>query len=603
MKVRHFVCAAVALAGLLCGGLLSAAEAGPAVVKVTGGPGTFQLTVDGKPYFACGVGGSMSLETLKACGGNSFRTWGIDHAARDLAKAEAMGLTVTLGYWMGHERHGFDYSDTAALEKQKAEVRQMVEKYKNHPALLIWGLGNEMELEAKNPEPAWRQVNVLAELIHELDPNHPVMTVVAEVTPEKLAKLQELCPAVDIIGVNAYGGAASIGDRWVQMKAKKPFMLTEFGPVGHWETGKVHGAAVEANSSEKAAVYADAYKKTVAAQRGKYCLGSYAFLWGHKMEGTPTWFGMLLEDGSKLAAAQAMQEAWAGKPLPAGVNRVPEIKPLAVAKTEGIREGEEIAAKAEARDPDGDALKYQWTLIAEVGYSVGGDAQNDAPEFPEAITAGQGTASVKVKLPGGGVYRLYAYVRDGHGNAAYASQILQGEGDKPDFTLPAVKLPCVVYADDVPVRWIPSGYMGQPQAISMDSGWEKKPHSGATCMKVTFRAKEGWGGVLWQSPANDWGDKPGGFNLTGAGTLEFWARGEDGGEIVTFQVGGLENKAFSDSMKTQKREVTLTKNWTRYRITLDGLDLTCVKTGFGWVTVSRGQPTVFYLDDIRFTEE
>lgn len=580
---------------------LSAAEK-PSVAKLTGGPGTFQLTRDGKPYFICGVGGSQSLELLKDCGGNSFRTWGTENAQRDLDRAQKLGLTVTLGFWMGHERHGFQYTDAAACERQKSELRRVVEKYKNHPALLIWGLGNEMELEAKNPEAAWRQANALAGMVKELDPNHPTMIVVAEISPEKLAKIEQLCPAVDIIGVNAYGGAASVGERWVKMGAKKPFILTEFGPVGHWETHKIHGAAVEATSTEKAAVYTNAYAKTVAPQRGKYCLGSYAFLWGHKMEGTPTWFGMLLEDGSKLAAVEASQAAWAGKPLK-GVNRVPEIKPLTVSKTEAIQPGEEIQAKADARDADGDKLAWQWTLIAEVGYSVGGDAQNAAPEFPGAITAGQGTPSVKVKLPGGGVYRLYAYVRDGHRNAAYASSILQGEGGKPEMKLPAVKLPCAVYADDVPARWISSGYMGSHQAISMESDCETNPHSGATCLRVSFNTHEGWGGVMWQSPANDWGDQPGGFNLTGAEMLEFWARGEVGGEVVTFQVGGLDDKPFSDSFKAQKREITLKKQWTRYRIAVDGLDLSCVKTGFGWVTVAHGKPITFYLDDIRFTGE
>ncbi len=122
-------------------------------------------------------------------------------------------------------------------------------------------------------------------------------------------------------------------------------------------------------------------------------------------------------------------------------------------------------------------------------------------------------------------------------------------------------------------------------------------------MMTTFSASDGWGGVLWQSPANDWGDRDGGLDLTGATTLEFWARGENGGEIVTFQVGGLEGKPFSDSFKAQKREVSLTKNWARYRIALDGLDLSRTKTAFGWIVAPKGDPVTFYLDDVQFTDE
>ena len=64
------------------------------------------------------------------------------------------------------------------------------------------------------------------------------------------------------------------------------------------------------------------------------------------------------------------------------------------------------------------------------------------------------------------------------------------------------------------------------------------PHTGKNCLKVEYQATDEWGGVLWQSPPNDWdGAKPGGFDLTGAGELEFWVRGAQGGELVTFVLG------------------------------------------------------------------
>ena len=74
---------------------------------------------------------------------------------------------------------------------------------------------------------------------------------------------------------------------------------------------------------EKAARYRKTYEGAVANQ--PLCLGSYAFTWGNKQEATATWFGMLLPDGSRLAAVDTMQELWTGKP-PA--NRVPELRSL-----------------------------------------------------------------------------------------------------------------------------------------------------------------------------------------------------------------------------------------------------------------------------------
>src|SRR5690348_16435568 len=92
---------------------------------------------------------------------------------------------------------------------------------------------------------------------------------------------------------------------------------------------------------------------------------------------------------------------------------------------------------------------------------------------------------------------------------------------------PKAKLPLVVYdnagRDNLP--YIPSGYMGNTHALNVDDGSRAHPHSGATCMQVTVSAKD-WAGVVWQSPADDWGNKPGRWNLAGAKKLTFWARGQ-----------------------------------------------------------------------------
>ena len=82
-------------------------------------------------------------------------------------------------------------------------------------------------------------------------------------------------------------------------------------------------------------------------------------------------------------------------------------------------------------------------------------------------------------------------------------------------------------------HYIPSGYMGDYSDVKIDTACFDNPHSGTTCVKVTYAnaASQGarWAGTYWQSPANNWGDKKGGFDLTGAKKLVFWARGEKGG--------------------------------------------------------------------------
>jgi hypothetical protein len=111
--------------------------------------------------------------------------------------------------------------------------------------------------------------------------------------------------------------------------------------------------------------------------------------------------------------------------------------------------------------------------------------------------------------------------------------------------------------------------------------------------------------VVWQHPAQDWGDHRGGFDLTGAKRLVFSARGESGGEEVSFGFGliGTEKRYF-DTAKGSKDKVKLTTEWQQFEIPLDALksseNLTRIKTGFMWTVASSGRPVVFYLDDVRW---
>ncbi len=172
--------------------------------------------------------------------------------------------------------------------------------------------------------------------------------------------------------------------------------------------------------------------------------------------------------------------------------------------------------------------------------------------------------------------------------------------DAPAWAVePAAKatLPATIFADGAEALWVPSGYMGETSAIEMDAESKDSPHSGATCLKVAYTKSEGWGGVVWQHPANDWGSEPGGFDVSGASKLTFWARGADGGEIIKFGFGVIgADKPYADTAKKELK-VTLTKAWTEYTIDVSGLNLSRVKTGFMWVIGGAGKPVNFFIDD------
>ncbi len=68
-----------------------------------------------------------------------------------------------------------------------------------------------------------------------------------------MKNIHRLCPAIDIIGINSYGGAPSLGARYKSLGGTKPYILTEFGPPGIWEMAKDPiGAFPEPTSTEKA---------------------------------------------------------------------------------------------------------------------------------------------------------------------------------------------------------------------------------------------------------------------------------------------------------------------------------------------------------------
>ena len=133
-------------------------SAQPLKVTIVKNETGYSLLRDNKPYFIKGAGGTSYIERLAAYGGNSVRTWGSNKGNEVLDKASKLGLTVTMGLDMTAERHGFNYDDTAAVRAQFERLRREVIKYRNHPALLMWGIGNELNLEYRNTN-VWKAVN------------------------------------------------------------------------------------------------------------------------------------------------------------------------------------------------------------------------------------------------------------------------------------------------------------------------------------------------------------------------------------------------------------------------------------------------------------
>lgn len=400
--------------------LAAGCAASPAAVTIRHTPAGFELIRQGTPYTILGVGGSDHLERLKSYGANTIRTWDAEGMGPLLDRAHEQGIAVVLGIWLEHQRHGFDYNATGSRKQQLERVRTLVNEFKNHPALLAWGVGNELELGG-DFDIALRQIRDASRLIRRLDPNHPTMAVIAEIGDDKAVRIQNECPHIDLIGINAYGGMGSVAQRLAKQGYTGPYAITEFGPVGFWETGRSPwGAPYEQTSSQKAEFIRTNYAKTIEPNLGKQCVGSFAFLWGHKQETTETWFGLLLSTGETTESVDVLSTFWTGTPPE---NRAPRVTTLSIDTDPGSLEpGQVVRATVETSDPDGDTLAIEWRLFPESTVKSEGGDHEQRITAAEIVVERVETTIASITLPDEpGNFRLFVTVRDGHNHAGYAN--------------------------------------------------------------------------------------------------------------------------------------------------------------------------------------
>jgi hypothetical protein len=368
----------------------------------------------------------MRYDLLQSCGANSVRI----HARKSiLDNAQAHGFTAMAGLPVRGERDGMDWDDESMVREQAEGVLRAVEELKDHPAVLFWNIGNELDWippgRPYNPR-IWQHLNDLAKSIHKIDPHHPVMTVVG--ISEFDVKMQEMardCPDIDFIGLNPYGdiaeAAALARKHW-----PKPYAVTEWGPTGHWQVKKTAwGAPIEETSTEKAQSYYERYKNVILAD-ATHCVGSYVFLWGQHQETTHTWYG-LFRDGMATEAIDAMTFHWSGAwPL----NRAPVVLDLRV---EGYPDIQKLylepdttyAAAVTVYDPDHDDLAFAWDIRTEVvstPETYAGNNETASVPITDLIESGKG-ANVTFRTPKeSGPYRLCVQVTDKHDHAGYANR-------------------------------------------------------------------------------------------------------------------------------------------------------------------------------------
>jgi hypothetical protein len=427
MRTKLFSLLFISMAIYACSGTpgRSADPGEPRKVEIREEGDGFRLYVDGEPYFIKGAVGWNFLEELAGSGANSLRT-----GPKLLDEAHRLGLTVLVNIRMGAERDGFDYDDEEAVRNQFENVRKIVEEHKNHPAVLMWAVGNELDHIPGNLEynlKLWDAVNDIAGMIKEIDPFHPVLTVVGvgEHEKEKFMEIMERCPNLDLLGINGYAAIMNV-PRWLkEFNWNKPYVVTEWGPSGWWEVPRTGtGVVIEETSSEKARVYRERYENVILAD--SLCIGSYVFLWtSNRQERTHTWFNMFHND-LKTETVEVMQYMWTGK-WPE--NRAPRIESLTINGRQAtdniiLEPGSINTALVIAADPDNDSLTIEWELLPEpVKFAAYAGQGEVMPEPVSGFIKMAGDQDIRFEVPPveGVNYRLFVYIYDGQGNAANAN--------------------------------------------------------------------------------------------------------------------------------------------------------------------------------------
>ncbi|MFD2035796.1 glycoside hydrolase family 2 TIM barrel-domain containing protein [Belliella marina] len=427
MKTKFKLINTVVIATIVSIGLLSCKKGGtdePKVVEIKNIDGSYRLFRHGEPYYIVGGGGISHFEELKDIGGNSIRTWSLHNAEEILDKAEENGLTVTLGIEIGKQHWGndFNYWNPKAVNEKVEEIREVIIKYKDHPALLMWGVGNEVHFFGGNRLMICLFINKVAKMIHEVDPNHPVMTTTT-VSPnlKYYGLIRILCPHLDLIGINAFEKLPKLHkDIKHPLGWNKPYVISEFGTQGPWETIDTEwGAPIERSSTENAEYIKDYWK--IVSMDKKYSLGGYAFYWGYKYEVTNTWFSLFSKEGYKSEIVNRLQESWTGKKPKNEAPLINMINIIDIPREKNIYLGADniYTAKVNAQDPENDNMKYSWEIRTE-GPSYHSVGRHNYI-YSHLITDPSKNTVQFTTPKEEGAYRLFIFVYDDAGNFATAN--------------------------------------------------------------------------------------------------------------------------------------------------------------------------------------
>lgn len=405
-----------------------------------GTAGNYTLLVNGRPFYVKGVAYNpghdwrdghypltrpqleKDFKAIKAMGANTIRRYSpgfYDHNILTIAAEN--DLKVMYGFWFDPKVDY--YRDTMQVKKYLRQVEETVQEMKDYPAVLGWSVGNETSSLLKksfsqpylelNRKAYVQLIELMAERIHQLDPNRPVFTSLehSRQLAGELMAYNRLAPSVDVIGINSYytQQISKLQKITAQFNPDRPYLISEFGPSGYWDPEysllDKNNLLIEESDGQKAALYTHEWHDYVRKNQG-YNLGGVAFCWRDRFEGSATWFGITDFRGRKKPVYYALQKAWtrqASTPAP----RVMIVGPSGYLIPNTPFEFTAVAQAASYQ-------KIEWQLY-----------KDDYLEKINTVEKTDKPNKVRVTIPEtSGNYRLYVYLYDAAGNVITASKSL-----------------------------------------------------------------------------------------------------------------------------------------------------------------------------------
>lgn len=403
----------------------------------------FQLFRNGSPFYIQGASGNSHFEELANIGGNTIRVFDTINIQNILNEAQKNNLAVIVDIPLPKYTVKFNsYLNDDDNNVLKQNIKVLVKKYKSHPALLMWNLGNEVhypvvlykrKLKSFISKSFFRQENNFIKIYNELiyimqleDPNHPVgSTLIAVDSTDEIESIYLNSPGIDILSFNIFAKIKTFNftsPRISFLFGPKPYYISEWGPDGHWESEFTAWKAPVEPTSTKKAEQVKARSELISKINDGTYLGNLAFYWGQKQEITHTWFSIFDEQGRKSQSYYELHNSWtnqSGKSF-----TVPQMKYMLV-ENKGARDNivfkpNELKRAEIFFDGEIDStLKYKWEIYEENWNYYGANAKQKVTRKISDCFESIDDCKVIFRVPAvEGPYRIFAFIYDNDGNFA-----------------------------------------------------------------------------------------------------------------------------------------------------------------------------------------